>query len=150
LIATGKYRLVKSTDLTPQQISAGLTPLEVFSKKLAKTDLSLYLKYNTLMFKVQVIMVYKLVRECSSRFCWTFWIYWTCFADGNNFNLPTPKIVNAFEAGDSRKAVTILDMVAWIAQNPGTSYKNKIRTQVISTENTYQEREDLKQLEMLN
>jgi hypothetical protein len=38
LIATGKYRLVKSTDLTPQQISAGLTPLEVFSKKLAKTD----------------------------------------------------------------------------------------------------------------
>jgi hypothetical protein len=27
-------------------------------------------------------------------------------------------------------------MVAWIAQNPGTSYKNKIRTQVISTENT--------------
>jgi hypothetical protein len=34
------------------------------------------------------------------------------FADGNNFNLPTPKIVNAFEAGDSRKAVTILDMVA--------------------------------------
>jgi hypothetical protein len=26
LIATGKYRLVKSTDLTPQQISAGLTP----------------------------------------------------------------------------------------------------------------------------
>jgi hypothetical protein len=72
------------------------------------------------MFKVQVI-VYKLVRVCC-RFCWTFWIFWTCFADGNNFNLPTPKIVNAFEAGDSRKAVTILDMVAWIAQNPGTTY----------------------------
>jgi hypothetical protein len=61
------------------------------------------------------------------------WIYWTCFADGNNFNLPTPKIVNAFE-GDSRKAVTILDMVAWIAQiqelatqkqNQDTGYFNR-------------------------
>jgi hypothetical protein len=41
-------------------------------------------------------------------------------------------------------------MVAWIAQNPELATKNKIRTQVISTENTYQEREDLKQLEMLN
>jgi hypothetical protein len=38
------------------------------------------------------------------------------FADGNNFN-PTPKIVNALKLDDSRKAVTILDMVAWIAQN---------------------------------
>jgi hypothetical protein len=48
------------------------------------------------------------------------------------------------------KAVTILDMVAWIAQNPElATQKTKIRTQVISTENTYQER-DLKQLEMLN
>ncbi len=44
------------------------------------------------------------------------------FTSGNNFNLPTPKIVSAFEAGDLRKDVAILDMVAWIIANPGTSY----------------------------
>jgi hypothetical protein len=32
LIATGKYRLVKSTDLTPQQISAGLTFGSIFEE----------------------------------------------------------------------------------------------------------------------
>ena len=44
------------------------------------------------------------------------------FTSGNNFNLPTQKIVDAFEAGDNREAVAILDMAAWIAVNPGTSY----------------------------
>jgi hypothetical protein len=34
------------------------------------------------------------------------------------------KIVSAFENG-TRKEVTILDMVSWIAANPGTSYNKQ-------------------------
>lgn len=44
------------------------------------------------------------------------------FTAGNNFNLPTQKIVDAFEDGDLRKAVTILDMDAWVAENPEVTY----------------------------
>lgn len=44
------------------------------------------------------------------------------FADGNNFNLPTQKIVDAFEEGDLRKEVTILDMDAWVVLHPEVTY----------------------------
>lgn len=44
------------------------------------------------------------------------------FSDGFSFNVPTQKIVDAFEPGDSRKATTILDIVAWAAANPTVSY----------------------------
>ena len=43
------------------------------------------------------------------------------FSSGFSFNIPTQKIVNAFEAGDSRKAVAILDIEAWVAST-GASY----------------------------
>jgi hypothetical protein len=39
----------------------------------------------------------------------------TLFTSGFSFNIPTPKIVNAFEAGDNRKAVAILDFKDWAA-----------------------------------
>jgi tetratricopeptide (TPR) repeat protein len=35
------------------------------------------------------------------------------FTSGFSFNVPTAKIVNAFEVGDKRKDVAILDMTAW-------------------------------------
>ena len=44
------------------------------------------------------------------------------FTAGNNFNLPTQKIVDAFEDGDLRKEVTILDMDAWVAIHPEVTY----------------------------
>ncbi|WP_298363736.1 RagB/SusD family nutrient uptake outer membrane protein [uncultured Lutibacter sp.] len=44
------------------------------------------------------------------------------FTAGNNFNLPTQKIVDAFEADDLRKEVTILDMDAWVAEHPEVTY----------------------------
>lgn len=39
------------------------------------------------------------------------------YSDGFSFNVPTQQAVNAFEAGDSRKNVAILDIVAWAAAN---------------------------------
>ena len=42
------------------------------------------------------------------------------FTSGFSFNVPTQKIVDAFEAGDSRKAVAILDIKAWAAQTGAT------------------------------
>ena len=44
------------------------------------------------------------------------------FTAGNNFNLPTQKIVDAFEADDLRKEVTILDIDAWIVEHPEVTY----------------------------
>ncbi len=44
------------------------------------------------------------------------------FTAGNNFNLPTQKIVDAFEDGDLRKEVTILDMDAWVLEHPEVTY----------------------------
>ncbi|WP_372794214.1 RagB/SusD family nutrient uptake outer membrane protein [Lutibacter sp.] len=44
------------------------------------------------------------------------------FESGNNFNLPTQKIVDAFEDGDLRKEVTILDMDAWVIEHPEVTY----------------------------
>ncbi len=47
------------------------------------------------------------------------------YASGWSFNLPTQNLVNAFEAGDSRKAVTILDIEAYKNANPsfGITYQ---------------------------
>jgi hypothetical protein len=47
------------------------------------------------------------------------------YASGWSFNLPTQNLVNAFEAGDLRKAVTILDIEAYKNANPsfGITYQ---------------------------
>ncbi|MBG6109534.1 hypothetical protein H4V97_002887 [Flavobacterium sp. CG_23.5] len=42
------------------------------------------------------------------------------FTSGFSFNVPTQKVVNAFEAGDRRKAVAILDIQAWAASSGAT------------------------------
>jgi tetratricopeptide (TPR) repeat protein len=44
----------------------------------------------------------------------------TLFTSGFSFNVPTQKVVNAFEAGDLRKAVAILDIEAWAAATGAT------------------------------
>ena len=44
------------------------------------------------------------------------------FSSGYSFNVPTPKIVSAFEVGDKRKSVAILDIDAWAAANPTVSF----------------------------
>ncbi len=44
------------------------------------------------------------------------------YADGFSFNVPTQELVDEFEAGDIRLAVAILDIDAFVAQNPGTEY----------------------------
>lgn len=44
----------------------------------------------------------------------------TLFTSGFSFNVPTSKVVNAFEAGDRRKAVAILDIDAWAAATGAT------------------------------
>jgi tetratricopeptide (TPR) repeat protein len=123
LIAFGNYRLVSSADLTTAQISAGLTPFgSIFEAEGENGPESVFeIQYTDVegggYGALQVVE-----GNVAVGFSGPFGYVGPVFADGNNFNLPTPKIVNAFEAGDSRKAVTILDMVAWIAQNPGTSY----------------------------
>ena len=42
------------------------------------------------------------------------------FTSGFSFNVPTLKVVNAFEAGDRRKAVAILDIEAWALSTGAT------------------------------
>jgi len=44
------------------------------------------------------------------------------YDSGFSFNVPTQKIVDAFEVGDNRKSVSILDIVAFAAAN--TTYNN--------------------------
>jgi hypothetical protein len=45
------------------------------------------------MFKVQVMVVYKLVKDdVAAGFAGPFGYSGPVFADGNNFNLPTPKL----------------------------------------------------------
>ncbi|OYU79430.1 MAG: RagB/SusD family nutrient uptake outer membrane protein [Flavobacterium sp. BFFFF1] len=49
------------------------------------------------------------------------------FDSGFSFNVPRQEAVNAFEIGDNRKNVAILDIVAWAAANGasyGTGYKH--------------------------
>ena len=44
------------------------------------------------------------------------------FESGFSFNVPTQEVVDAFEVGDIRKEVAILDIEAWAAQNSSVSY----------------------------
>lgn len=44
------------------------------------------------------------------------------FSSGFSFNLPTQESSDAFETGDKRKAVAILDIAAWAGANSGVSY----------------------------
>jgi starch-binding outer membrane protein, SusD/RagB family len=44
------------------------------------------------------------------------------FESGFSFNVPTQKVVDAFESGDLRKDTAILDIVAWAAQNSDVAY----------------------------
>lgn len=42
------------------------------------------------------------------------------FSDGFSFNVPRQEVVDAFEAGDKRKEVAILDIAAWATQTNAT------------------------------
>ncbi|MDW8851125.1 RagB/SusD family nutrient uptake outer membrane protein [Flavobacterium sp. MMLR14_040] len=44
------------------------------------------------------------------------------FSSGFSFNLPTQESSDAFETGDKRKAVAILDIAAWAGTNSGVTY----------------------------
>lgn len=43
------------------------------------------------------------------------------YGDGNSYNLPTAALYNAFEAGDPRRDLTVLDLDAFIAAQPNPS-----------------------------
>lgn len=123
LIQTGNYHLIKSSDLTAQQITAGLSPFgSIFEAEGENGPESVFEIQYTDVEGGSYGYMQGIEGNVAVGFSGPFGYEGPVFADGNNFNLPTPKIVSAFEAGDSRKAVTILDMVAWIAQNPGTKY----------------------------
>ncbi|MGO4772003.1 RagB/SusD family nutrient uptake outer membrane protein [Flavobacterium sp. W22_SRS_FK3] len=44
------------------------------------------------------------------------------FSSGFSFNIPTQESADAFEVGDKRKDVAILDIVAWAAANTGVKF----------------------------
>jgi len=44
------------------------------------------------------------------------------YFSGYSFNIPTPEAYNAFEGGDNRRDVAILDIEAFAAANPGVTY----------------------------
>lgn len=123
LISTGNYKLITSADLTQQQIAAGLTPFGSIFEEAGENG-------RESLFEIQYTDVeggtygglQAIEGNVAVGFSGPFGYEGPVFADGNNFNLPTPKIVSAFEAGDTRKDVTILDMATWIPANPGTKY----------------------------
>ena len=123
VIALGKYHLIDTPDLTPQQATAGIKPYDIIFEMDGENNAES-------VFEVQYTDVeggdYGNLQYLEGNVAVGFngpnTYVGPFFTSGNNFNLPTQKIVNAFEAGDSRKAVAILDMKAWIAANPGTSY----------------------------
>jgi tetratricopeptide (TPR) repeat protein len=123
LIALGKYHLIDTADLTPQQLAEGIKPYDIIFEMDGENNAES-------VFEVQYTDVeggdygnlQYLEGNVAVGFSGPNTYVGPFFTSGNNFNLPTQKIVNAFEAGDSRKAVAILDMAAWIAANSGTSY----------------------------
>jgi hypothetical protein len=123
LIGLGKYHLIDQGDLTPVQIAAGVRPYDTIFEMDGENNAES-------VFEIQYTDVeggdYGNLQYLEGNVAVGFngpnTYVGPFFTSGNNFNLPTKKIVDAFEAGDSRKAVAILDMAAWIAANPGTSY----------------------------
>jgi len=123
LISTGNYRLVTTANLTPVQIAAGLTPFgSIFEEPGENGPESVFEIQYTDVQGGSYGGLQNVEGNVAVGFAGPFGYEGPVFADGNNFNLPTPKIVNAFEAGDLRKEVTILDMATWIPANPGTTY----------------------------
>jgi hypothetical protein len=123
LISTGNYRLVTTADLTPAEIAAGLTPFgSIFEEPGENGPESVFeIQYSDVQGG-SYGGLQNVEGNVAVGFAGPFGYEGPVFADGNNFNLPTPKIVNAFEAGDLRKEVTILDMATWIPANPGATY----------------------------
>lgn len=123
VITSGNYRLVTTSDLTPAQITAGLTPFgSIFEDAGENGPESVFEIQYTDVEGGDYGGLQSIEGNVAVGFAGPFAYEGPVFADGNNFNLPTPKIANAFVAGDLRKAVTILDMTTWIPANPGTSY----------------------------
>jgi starch-binding outer membrane protein, SusD/RagB family len=123
VITSGNYRLVTTSDLTPAQITAGLTPFgSIFEDAGENGPESVFEIQYTDVEGGSYGGMQNIEGNVAVGFSGPFAYEGPVFADGNNFNLPTPKIANAFEAGDLRKQVTILDMTTWIPANPGTSY----------------------------
>ncbi len=123
LISTGNYRLVTSADLTTQQITDGLTPFgSIFEEAGENGPESVFEVQYTDVEGGNYGQLQYLEGNVAVGFAGPFGYEGPVFADGNNFNLPTPKIVSAFTTGDTRKDVTILDMATWIPANPGTKY----------------------------
>jgi hypothetical protein len=126
LINTGNYRLVQTADLTAEQINGGLTPFgSIFEAEGENGPESLFEVQYTDVEGGNYGQLQFIEGNVAVGFAGPNGYEGPVFADGNNFNLPTPKIVSAFENGDTRKEVTILDMVSWIAANPGTSYNKQ-------------------------
>ena len=123
LINTGNYHLVRTSDLTAQQIADGLTPFgSIFEEAGENGPESVFEIQYTDVEGGNYGQLQYVEGNVAVGFAGPFGYDGPVFADGNNFNLPTPKIANAFEVGDTRKEVTILDMATWIPANPGTKY----------------------------
>lgn len=123
LITSGNYRLVSSSDLSSTQISQGLTPFgSIFEDAGENGPESVFeIQYTDVEGGSYGALQY-IEGNVAVGFSGPYGYEGPVFADGNNFNLPTPKIVSAFESGDTRKETTILDMNTWIPANPGSKY----------------------------
>ena len=123
LISTNNYRLVTTADLTPQQITDGLTPFgSIFEDAGENGPESVFEIQYTDVEGGSYSGMQNIEGNVAVGFAGPFGYEGPVFADGNNFNLPTPKIVSAFTTGDLRKDVTILDMATWIPAHPGSKY----------------------------
>lgn len=123
LINTGNYHLVQTADLTATQITDGVSPFgSIFENDGENGPESVFeVQYTDVEGGSYGALQY-IEGNVAVGFAGPFGYEGPVFADGNNFNLPTPKIVSAFEGGDTRKATTILDMATWIPAHPGSKY----------------------------
>ncbi|MFM9826537.1 RagB/SusD family nutrient uptake outer membrane protein [Flavobacterium sp.] len=123
LINTGNYRLIQTSDLTPQQITDGLSPFgSIFEEAGENGPESVFEIQYTEVEGGNYGQLQYVEGNVAAGFAGPFGYVGPTYADGNNFNLPTPKIVGAFIAGDTRKEATILDMATWLPAHPGSSY----------------------------
>ena len=69
------------------------------------------------------------------------------FSSGFSFNVPVQELADAFEEGDLRKDVAVLDIDAW-AHKPELPSEQGMSILVFSTENTFQEKEVMRRKEI--
>lgn len=121
LINTGNYRLIRENDLTPAQIADGISPYQSIFEMSGENG-------KESVFEIQYTDVQGAgfgCLQCSEGnvavgFNGVRNYVGPDYTSGFSFNVPTQETYNAFEVGDSRLPVSLLDIVTWAADTGAT------------------------------